>query len=375
MGGQSASESPTDVPTSSRSDGGLRVLFDVGSPAHVHVFRHALADLEWRGHETFVTSRENDDTVDLLDAYRIPHRSLSTRGGSLPGPAIETVARELRLLSVARRFDPDVVVSRLGPVPAHVSALLGCRYIAVSDTHIDPNLLERLYHGITLPFVDTICVPENFDLDVADGKRRPMGFQELAYLHPQYFNPDPGVLERHDIDPEERFFVVRVAGGDASDDVRYEGLSLEGLRRLVHLLAEHGRVVISAEIELPSDLESRRLPPDPEDIHHLLHYADLYVGDSGTMSTEAAVLGTPAIRTNTTVGDDDETAFQELEHRYGLLRSFADEDDAIDTVEKLLTQETVRIHWRERRNRLVADQPDVTEQLVDTILEPTPEPE
>ncbi|APE95087.1 DUF354 domain-containing protein [Halodesulfurarchaeum formicicum] len=359
----------SDVPTPTDTDTGLRVLFDVGHPAQVHLFRNAIAELGERGHETFVTSREKEVTVDLLDAYGIAHRPLSTRGDSLPSLAIELLAREVRLLGVARRFRPDVIVSRLGPVPAHVATLVGCRHVAVSDTHIDNRWLRLVYHGVTLPFVDTLCAPESFELSVDARKRRPLDFQELAYLHPNYFDPDPAVLEAHGIDPEERFFVVRIAGWDAYHDVGYAGLSPEALRTLIDRLSEAGRVFISAEATLPEDLQQYRLPTDPSDIHHVLYYADLYVGDSGTMSTEAAILGTPAIRTNTMVGEDDEPVFQALEQQYGLLRSFADETEAIRAVEDLLAVGIDRVDYRERRDRLVADQPDVTAQLIETILE------
>jgi len=67
-----------------------------------------------------------------------------------------------------------------------------------------------------------------------------------------------------------------------------------------------------------------------EAIHDLLAFADCYVGDSQTMATEAALLGTPAVRTSAFVGDDDMSNFRELETEYGLLQSFADEDAAID---------------------------------------------
>jgi predicted glycosyltransferase len=196
-----------------------------------------------------------------------------------------------------------------------------------------------------------------------------MDFQELAYLHPQYFDPDPAVLERYGIDASETYFVVRVAGWDAYHDVGYTGISPDGLDQLVAMLSEAGRVFISSEDELPPELAEYRLPTDPEDIHHVLYYADCYVGDSGTMSTEAAMLGTPAIRTNTMVGEDDENIFRELEDRYGLLRSFADENEAIRAVEQLLAHDDDPVDWCRRRDRLIADQPNVTEQLVETILE------
>ncbi|WP_159077129.1 DUF354 domain-containing protein [Halococcoides cellulosivorans] len=349
----------------------LRVLFDVAHPAQVHLFRNAITDLQTRGHETFVSARDKEVTLDLLDAYGIEYRSLSTKADSLPGLIAEHLVREVRLAALAREFDADVIVSRLGPVPAHAATLAGARHVAVSDTRVGNDLLRRVQQTVTLPFVDTICAPAGFDLPIDDASRRPLDVQELAYLHPRYFEPDPSALGP-DLDPETFYAVIRVAGWDAYHDVGERGLSLAGLRSLVETLDAHGTVVISAEGSLPDDLESYRLDIDPSDIHHVLAFADLYVGDSGTMSTEAAVLGTPAIRTNSAVGDRDEPVFKTLD-AYGLLESYANEADALAAVDRLLTAGVDREESRARRERLIADRPDPTEHIVETILESAPE--
>jgi len=357
------------APTPSPPDTGLRVLFDVGHPAQVHLFRNAKQVLDRAGHETYVASRVKEVTVDLLDAYGIEHSALTTRGDSFPGLMWELLLREKRLLSLASRFEPDVIVSRLSPAAAHVSTVVGCRNVVVSDTHIDSPLMRLLNYRLTLPFVDTVCAPAAFDLPVPAAKRRSMDFQELAYLHPQYFKPDPLAIAEFGVDSLTPYFVIRLAGWDAYHDVGHRGLSPETTRELVSFLSEHGTVYLSAEGDLPPDLEAHRLQTPPEYVHDVLYHADLYVGDSGTMSTEAALLGTPAIRTNTMVGEDDENVFQELEHRYGLLSSFADEELAVEEVKRLVTNGINEREWHRKRDRLLDEQPNVTERMVDVILE------
>lgn len=359
------------APGSSTAAEGLRVLFNIGHPAQVHLFRNARQVLERGGHETFVASREKEVTVELLSAYGIEHTPLTRRRESFHGLLWELCLREKRLLSLAREFDPDVIVSRLSPPAAHVSAAVGCRNVVVSDTHIDSRWLRLLNHRLTLPFVDTVCAPDSLDLPVSPENRRSLGFQELAYLHPEYFRPDPLALSESGIDTAEPYFVVRLAGWDAYHDVGNQGLSPEKTRDLVTFLDRHGTVYLSAEGELPSDLEPYQLSTPPELIHDVLYYADLYVGDSGTMSTEAALLGTPAIRTNTMIGDDDENVFRELEGRYELLSSFREVDRALEEVKRLVRNGIDKTSRRDRRDRLVAEQPNVTERMVDVILEPT----
>lgn len=367
---QSTAAAPDHAtPSSSTADDGMRVLFDVGHPAQVHLFRNARQVLERQGNETHVASRVKEVTVDLLDAYDIDHTPLTRRGESFPELLWEQLLREKRLLSLARTFEPDVIVSRLSPAAAHVSALLGCRNVVVSDTHIDSRTMRLLNHRMTLPFVDAVCAPESFDLPVAPAKRRSLDYQELAYLHPEYFQPDATALAAAGIDASEPYFVIRLAGWDAYHDVGHQGLSPSTTRDLVAYLSDHGDVYISAEGDLPPDLSQYRLPTPPEHIHDVLAHADLYVGDSGTMSTEAALLGTPAVRTNTMVGDDDENVFRELEHRYGLLSSFDDEYRALQEVKSLVEGGIDEAAWSQRRDRLVDEQPNVTARMVDVILE------
>ena len=51
----------------------MRILFDMGHPAHVHFFKNAIWELEKQGHEVKVTARDKDVTLELLEAYGIPY--------------------------------------------------------------------------------------------------------------------------------------------------------------------------------------------------------------------------------------------------------------------------------------------------------------
>ena len=86
-----------------------------------------------------------------------------------------------------------------------------------------------------------------------------------------------------------------------------------------------------------------------EEIHHLIAHARLVVGESATMSSEAAVLGVPAVFIATTGRGytDDE------ERRYGLVRHFteAQYDLAVATIEEILA--TPRDNWQAARQRLL----------------------
>jgi len=341
----------------------MKVLFEVTHPAMVHLFRHAIAELDARGHRVFVTSREKDLTTRLLDEYGVPHVPLSSKGSTPLSLASEWVVREFRMLRTVRAVDPDVVVSQNSPAAVHAARLSGATSIVFDDSEAE-RAAARLVH----PFADVVCTPANFGRDLGEKQRRYEGYHELAYLHPDRFSPDRDVLERHGVAVDERYFVVRFVSWGAHHDVGQSGFSEPVRRALVSRLTEHGTVYVTSERPLPEAFEPYRLPIPPTCLHDLLNYADLYVGDSQTMATEASVLGTPAVRYNSFAGNGDMSNFVELEEEYGLLHSTADECDALSSALALASDPDTGDRFRARRARLLAEKMDVTAFVVDTIL-------
>jgi predicted glycosyltransferase len=91
-------------------------------------------------------------------------------------------------------------------------------------------------------------------------------------------------------------------------------------------------------------------------------HAQLVVGESATMSSEAAVLGVPAvfIATSGRGYTDDE------EKRYGLVRHFTEDeyDRALGTIAELFAG-SPRDLGRAARERLLDDKIDVTQWMID----------
>lgn len=340
----------------------MRVLVDVSHPAHVHLFRNAIAALDDRGHEVRVVSREKDVTTDLLDAYGIDHVPLSAKGA---GGAVETArewtARGSRLLRQAVGFRPDVVLSRLNPTAAYVSRLLGVPNVVFHDTE-QAGLLDR----VTTPFASVVCTPAEFDRDVGDHQVRYEGYHELAYLHPARFDPDPRRLTDAGVDPDEPFSVVRLVEWTAHHDAGAAGFGPDTVRELIDRLEESGAVYLSCEGDLPPDLADYEAPVAPDAALDLLAYADCYVGDSGTMATEAALLATPAVRYDPY--DDDMGNFETLADR-GLVDSRADERAAVERAVSLAADPDAGDRWRRRRRRLLGEKVDVTAFMVELVEE------
>ena len=98
-----------------------------------------------------------------------------------------------------------------------------------------------------------------------------------------------------------------------------------------------------------------------------MYYAQLLVGDSQTMTTEAALLGTPAVRCNSFVGENDMANFIELENKYDLIYSFNDYEKALDKAIYLLQKSDLKEEWVQKRNVMLSDKVDVSSFIVDYI--------
>ena len=53
----------------------MKVLFDLGHPAHVHYFKNLIKLLKKHGHKVLVIARKKDVTQKLLKNYKIPYKS------------------------------------------------------------------------------------------------------------------------------------------------------------------------------------------------------------------------------------------------------------------------------------------------------------
>ncbi len=339
-----------------------RIHFDVTHPAHVHLFRHAIRDLADAGHGVVVTSRRKEITTDLLDAYGIPHTVLSTMGERKTGLLSEWGLRGARMVRYDWRYKPDVIVSRVSPTAVAAAAATGAKSVVFHDHEGTTRMTKAL-----LPFIDRLCTSTTFRTDYGTPHRRHDGVQELAYLHPNRFEADRDRLREHGVEPDEPYAVLRFVSMGAHHDVGLEGLSPDAKRRLVDELSAFGPVYVSAEDGISTDLSAEPVPVPPAAIHDLLAEAGAVVTDSNTMATEAGLLGTPTVRS----GSYTSTEFSNFEvlGEAGIVESYGDEGRAVDRAVELAGDPDAPDRWERKRDAYLEGADDVTEFMVDTILE------
>ena len=339
---------------------GRTYIITIQHPAHVHFFKHTIETLTDAGHDIHVYAREKDVALELLEQYDLPHTVLAGTADSSGELAVVQATYEYRLFREARRIEPDVITAIGGMAAAHVAKLVGARSVIFTDT-------ESVANHLAVPFADVVCTPRHFGTDFGAKQLRYDGYHELAYLHPDRFEPDPERLRANGIDPDGQLLVCRFSDMHAHHDTGEVGLSPAAKRKLVSLLADSGSLFVSTE----GTTDRMRWVP-PRLLLQLLYHADLLVTDSSTMATEAGLLGTPTIRSNSFADETRLRNFVELD-KAGIVRSTPDEREALSLVREILEDPSSKSAWRRRRDRFVAKAVDVTA-LVVTVLTAVADP-
>lgn len=339
----------------------MNILLDIGHPAHVHLYRNLWKELSRRGHNITVTVRDLPSATTLLSLYEIPYITFGRRGNTITGKGLSQVLFNLRMLLLALNRDIDIGLGS-SITTAHISRITPMRSIVFDD---DDDEVQPLMTKYGHPFAHTVLSP-----DALSGRRRKKdtiyyaGYHELAYLHPNWFKPDPSVLEESGLKEDETFFIMRFNAFRAHHDVGMRGLSIKQKLRLVEILLPWGKVFITTENEIEPELAPFRLKIRADKAHSLIHYATMLIGDSQTMTSEAAVLGTPSLRCNSFAGRISYLNEQEL--KYKLTFGFNPErfEEMVSLLMKMLHQGNLKAEWQRRRTKMLSEKIDVTAFMV-----------
>ncbi|GAB6878843.1 DUF354 domain-containing protein [Halorubrum gandharaense] len=336
-----------------------RVIFSIQHPAHVHLFRNAIKELQQEGNEVRVYAREKEMTGELLDLYNIDHEMLAPAFDSFLGLLKVELQYEYQLTRKAFKFDPDVMVAMGGVAISRPALISGSRCLVLTDTEH-----ATLQNTLAFPFADRILTPECYQGDIGSKQVRYPGYHELAYLHPNRFDPDETILEEAGVNREDTLVLLRLVSWSAVHDVGDSGI--ENVVDVVNRLEDTGaKVLITSEGSLPESLERRRLNVAPDRIHHLMYYSDLFIGESATMATESAVLGTPSVF----ISSSRRGYTDELEEKFGLVFNYSGPDRQSNGLNRAISilENYDQTEWIQKRDRILDTKTDTTEVIIDQV--------
>ena len=314
--------------------------------------------LEADGHRVVIVAREKDCTVELLQTAGVQFEVLSRASCGGIANLLELLVRDVRILRRLWEHRIDVAVGTSVSIPA-MSRLSRAKSVIFNEDDID---YIQPFAWLVYPFAHRICTPRGVRVGRFQQKRDIYdGYHELAYLHPDIFQPHPEPWSLAGFPKKTNYSLIRLSALQAYHDVGHMGLSVEQVLEIIVALKAVGEVRVCAEAALPDTLRDYQLRIPVEQMHHVLAGAECLVCDSQTMTMEAGVLGVPAFRCNTFVGKC--SVIQELEEKYQLVQSFhPDQFEAMVLVVQEVLQRSERATiWEDRRKTLLSETVNVSD--------------
>lgn len=338
----------------------MKYIFELNHPKHYYQFKYVMAKLMEDGNEVKVVARDKDVLLNVLQQEQVEYELFGRHNKKMFWKVFGTIPILFKYGRMMRKFDPDVIVSKASFYAVLLARVQGRKSVIFPDSEV-----VKVTNKYVVPLATKVITPETFGLDYGRKHIRIKGFFEDCYLSPSVFTPDETLLEKYGV--QRPYALFRFVGWYANHDVGNGGFTLEQKVKLVNEVEKYLKVYVSSEKPLPDELKHCQLSTPASLMHHVLAFADLYLGDSQTMATESALLGTPAIRSNTFVGDNDMTNFKVLENKFGLMKNVALFDQvertAIDYAEHSKKEE-----WMEKKKEYYAYSGDVNHQIT-SILE------
>jgi predicted glycosyltransferase len=335
----------------------MNILIDINHPAHIHYFRNVARELTLKGHKVIWTIKDSELIKNLLDSYGYTYTILPKKQDGLLLKGLKQIEYNYKLFKICRREKIEIAIGTSVSI-AQVSLFSGFKSLIFDD---DDDAVQPLVTKFVHPFADCLLSPESL---INKRKRKDTvfypGYHELAYLHPKRFVPNSHVLNELNLTEKDTFFIFRFNAFKAHHDIGVAGLKLEQKLKLIENLKPYGKIFITTERNIEPELKEYQLTVSPEKIHSLMYYATLFLGDSQTMTSEAAVLGVPSLRCNSLAG---EIAYlEEEENRYGLTYAFKPQNFSVmeAKLKELLTYNDIKSEWKKRQQKMLEDKIDVT---------------
>lgn len=330
----------------------MRILIDIGHPAHVHLFKNLANLIIKQGGKVFFTCRESEHESHLLKKYGFEFKSFGPKYNGKIGKLLGMVKFDIQEFWEGIKFKPDILLSHGSIYAAHASLFLKKPHVALEDSGNMEQI--RLY----LPFSNCVLTPDVLENNLGKKQIKYSGYHELAYLHPNRFKPDENIWKKLEIPSNSEYILIRFSAWKASHDFGKYGFTIREKEELIQSLSKKYKIFISAESKLPIEWQKYILNIDPELLHSVLAKAKLVISEGATIASESGVLGTPAIYVNPL-----RRWYNEDQEKYGLVYNFRDSNGVLEKAWEILNQANSLEIYKDRRTKLLNEKIDVTNYL------------
>lgn len=325
-----------------------------------------MESLQQEGHDLYIVIKKKDVLEELLDQAHLTYENILPEGKKKgKWNLIKTQLQQIvRINRLCKQVKPDLLCG----TSAAISIVGKWRGIPSYNFNEDDAEAVPLYATMAYPWATRIYAPTVCSVGKWKNKKVAYNsYHELAYLHPNHFVPDRKIAEKY-VDLTKPYYLLRFASLSAHHDQGVRGISTNLAKQIISKLKQKGQVYITSEKPLHADLQTYQLQVKASEIHHVIAFSTLFIGDSQTMAAEAGVLGVPFIRFNDFVGRL--SYLQELEEKYQLGFGFKTTQAAqlLKQVELYLTQNDLLEQAQKRRYEMLADKIDLSIFITQALL-------
>jgi len=331
----------------------VNILIDIGHPAHVHLFKNFAWKMQNKEHEIFFTVRDKEHEIYLLKIYGFNFKSFGKHYRSLIGKTLGLLRFNLKMLSSALLFKPDIFLSHGSIYAAHVAWLMRKPHISMEDT----GNMEQVY--LYKPFTKVILTPITLNKSLGSKQIQLRTYHELAYLKSAYFLKSANVLKLLNVKSGEKYCVIRLVSWNATHDTGKMGLKETELIEIVDFLSMQMKIVISSEQELTTDLLKYKFSLSPDIIHDVLAFSSLVISEGATIAAESGFLGVPAIYIN-----PQQTCNNKELEQNGCVFTFKNGHGVLEKTKEIINDMTIKNLVEINSANLVNEKIDLTSFMV-----------
>src|SRR3990172_8535861 len=268
------------------------VWLDTVTPKISIAIHSLLPVLHVKGYTTLVTAKKQTQTIDMLDALKVPYRKIGDYGETLKEKLAVEQKRKLEFLDLFDEVGYPKVLWTHGDVSAIRTAFgLNIPIVYANDTVFAYHVAK-----LAAPLVDWLIAPVSFGKSWSKfgiPKSRIIhydGLEEVSWLKGTKFEK-PKFLQ--ELSSRKPVVLFRDAEYRASycKDVKVDSQRL--LKELTKLATVVCLPRYEEEKEKLKAIENVWVPPKPVLTAQLIPHVDLMVGSGGTACRETALIGKP----------------------------------------------------------------------------------
>ena len=335
----------------------MKIVIEINHPKHYYQFKY-VANLLRTDHEVIFLARDKEIVFKILEEESVKYHSFGKHYKNIVGKLWGSFEIFFTYFRLIRKIKPDIIISKASPYSTILGKFLNIKTVIFPDSEV-----VALTNKFVSKLADLIITPISFSHSFGKKHHKVSGFFEETYLSKDVFTPNQKIKEI--LAPEGQLFaILRFVSWNANHDIGKSAVSTEIIEKIINKIEDKMTIYITSEAKLPKLLSKYSLPIPKNEIHSALYYASLYVGDSQSMATESALLGTPAIRCNKFVGENDMNAFKVLENDLHLLYNFPDWNLALKKVDEIEDFSELKKEWRIKANDYYSGKKDINTEIV-----------